>query len=587
MFKAEPRAIIGERYQLLEIVGRGSFAAVWSAWDLRLERVVAVKLMAQSGAYDIFEREARLVSSLEHPHIVPLHDYGVVDGSFYLVMRYVTGGTLAAHTVKSRPPIETTLIYLSRLAAALDYVHSQKIIHRDLKPGNILLDAQGNPYLADFGLAKVSAHPDQEHSISGTWNYMAPEQFGGRATAASDTFAFGLVMFQLLTGTLPADGQQPFGMLLISEPAARLPDIRTYDSILPDALNVSLQRLTAANPADRPTQLVPFMREIEPLFTKSGISVVGMQRRKSISDESAVLLDHVTKGTKTNALTLTDFLLLDRYLDGHPAALTGKVASTMLDTALRYDRRVDHWGERWLREGEFASPVNHLRTLRRLLRQELFADAREGLMLLIWCVVGSVLAFGLQLYAVYTPDSMYPFKRVLNAVGNGLLFGAALGVCIAAGLHIATRLRAVPFWLRAGLGWIITAFGISICFQQYATIFLNGELPENTALASALVYSAGLIWTVGLPTVARFISSAFGIALSLLIPFWITMNDDTAAAPFYYRGLNNAEDIALAVFYAVIVSGFAVRVWRVIKRKPQSSDALLLAPTTKVIETAG
>jgi len=584
MFQAEPRAVIGERYQLLEVVGRGSFAAVWSAWDLRLERVVAVKLMAQGGMYDVFEREARLVCALEHPHIIPLHDYGVVDGSFYLVMRYVTGGTLAAYTFKGRPPIESALICLSRLAAALDYVHSQQIVHRDLKPGNILLDAQGNPYLADFGLAKVSAHPDQEHSISGTWSYMAPEQFSGRATAASDAFAFGLVMFQLLTGTLPGEGQKPFGMLLMTEPSARLPDVRTYNPALPNVLNEYLQRLTAANPADRPTQLAPFMREIDLLFEKSGSPLDGMQRSQSTSDESAVLLDYVTRGA--NPLTLTDFLLLDSYLDEHPAALTGKVASTMLDTALRYDRRVDHWGERWLRAGEFASPANHLRTLRRLLRQELFGSPREGLMLFVWCVVGSVLAFGLQLYAVIIPEPNNSSYRLLNAVGLGLLFGGLLGVCIGVGLHIATRLRAVPFWLRAGLGWIITTFGVSICFQQFAIVYLNGKLPENTALASALVYSAGLIWTVGLPTAVRFVGGMLGVALSFLIPFWIAMNDENAAAPFYYRGRNNAEDTALAVLYAVIVSAFAVRAWRVFNRKAQPSDALL-APPTKVVDAAG
>ena len=175
------------RYQIMERVGRGGMASVYRARDPQLNRDVAVKVLPSFEADDPtfverFRREAQAVAALNHPNIIQVHDFGDDKGFSYIVMEYVTGGTLHDR-LGGRLPLPDVLDLITPVADALTYAHSQSIIHRDIKPANVLLDAEGRPKLSDFGLARMLeggsglTRPD---SLLGTPEYMAPEQAMGR-----------------------------------------------------------------------------------------------------------------------------------------------------------------------------------------------------------------------------------------------------------------------------------------------------------------------------------------------------------------------------------------------------------------------
>src|SRR5215831_6080259 len=159
-------------YRLAEKIGEGGFSEVWSGWDTHLNRLIAIKLIPRStsDAHNTiqFGREAAVVTRIEHPHVLPLYDYGETREMHYLVMRYVTGGSLTQRLEHGSLSIGEILRLMTPIAETLDYIHEQRIVHRDLKPGNILLDAQNLPYLADFGLAKALTDDTRPmHSGSG------------------------------------------------------------------------------------------------------------------------------------------------------------------------------------------------------------------------------------------------------------------------------------------------------------------------------------------------------------------------------------------------------------------------------------
>src|SRR5207247_10959375 len=207
-------------YEMVSGIGAGGLGEVYRAKDTRLDRTVAIKIVSttlgdRSEVRQRFEREARTISSLSHPHICPLFDVGQQDGVEYLVMEFLEGETLAARVAKGALPIDQVLRYAIEIASALDAAHRQGIVHRDLKPGNVMLTKAG-AQLLDFGLAKALGPPtvagggrlstDQtmeptvaapitsEGTILGTFNYMAPEQLEGKPVdARADLFAFGAV----------------------------------------------------------------------------------------------------------------------------------------------------------------------------------------------------------------------------------------------------------------------------------------------------------------------------------------------------------------------------------------------------------
>jgi tRNA A-37 threonylcarbamoyl transferase component Bud32 len=204
-------------FELLGVLGRGGMGAVYKARQRSLNRCVALKVvrsgeLASSAEVRRFRIEAEVVAGLEHPNIVPVHDVGERDGLFYLSMRLVEGGTLAQRLEELTADPRTAARLMVDVALAVHFAHQRGVLHRDLKPGNILLDADGRPLVADFGLARRvedDSSVTQSGAIVGTPSYMAPEQASGvkgSATTAADVWGLGAVLYALLTGRPPFRG---------------------------------------------------------------------------------------------------------------------------------------------------------------------------------------------------------------------------------------------------------------------------------------------------------------------------------------------------------------------------------------------
>ena len=260
-------------YEILAPIGAGGMGEVYKAQDTRLDRIVAIKVLPSHLADNPdlkqrFEREARAVSSLNHPHICTLHDIGEQDGTDFLVMEYIEGETLADRLKKGALPLDQALRYAIEIADALDKAHRQGVVHRDLKPGNIMLTKAGAKLL-DFGLAKLkasgsergasvlSALPTKEKpltekgSILGTFQYMAPEQLEGKeADGRTDIFAFGAVLYEMLTGKRAFEGKSQaslIGAIMNTDP----PAISVHQPLTPAAVDHVVRTCLAKDPDER------------------------------------------------------------------------------------------------------------------------------------------------------------------------------------------------------------------------------------------------------------------------------------------------------------------------------------------------
>jgi eukaryotic-like serine/threonine-protein kinase len=231
-------------YKLLSELGRGGMGVVYKARQEDLDRVVAVKMILSSHLASPeqvrrFQAEARAAAKLRHSHIVPIHEVGQLNGQDYFTMEYIEGQSLAQRIKDTPMDIPTAVRIVSAIARAVEYLHRQGIVHRDLKPSNILLDAQGEPYLTDFGLAKFFAQ-DAEHTatgvIAGTPAYMAPEQAAGRGREVgpgADVYSLGAILYELLTGVPPFLEENPLDTLL---------NVLSVDPMLPRRLNPKIPR---------------------------------------------------------------------------------------------------------------------------------------------------------------------------------------------------------------------------------------------------------------------------------------------------------------------------------------------------------
>jgi hypothetical protein len=244
--------VLGGRYRLAELIGRGGMADVYAAHDVLLDRDVAVKLSCQPDDRAVgrrFTDEVRMLAGLSHPALVSVFDGWLTDERPYLVMRLVRGGTLCERIDDG--PLDPGVVagIGARLADALSYVHGHGIVHRDVKPSNVLIDQSGEAYLADFGLAwlRGSAHLTDPGQVMGTACYLAPEQVRGEETgAAADVYALGLVLLECLTGRAEYTGPD------IEAAVARL----YRRPLMPEGLDHDwhelLTAMTAHHPAERP-----------------------------------------------------------------------------------------------------------------------------------------------------------------------------------------------------------------------------------------------------------------------------------------------------------------------------------------------
>lgn len=247
------------QYTIKSELGRGGMATVYLAHDPRFDRTVALKILPSHFLHDPtfrgrFEREARTIAALEHNAIVPVYDFGEHNGQLYLVMRYLSGGSLYDRVSKRPLSIVETVPIVNRIGDALDYAHIQGAVHRDLKPSNILFDDRGNAYLTDFGIAKVAQETASftGSALIGTPSYMSPEQIHGEIEldGRSDIYTFGIIIFQMLTGKLPFDEDTPAKQMM-AHVLNPVPDILTVNSELPKDCKSIINKAMAKQPEDR------------------------------------------------------------------------------------------------------------------------------------------------------------------------------------------------------------------------------------------------------------------------------------------------------------------------------------------------
>lgn len=247
------------RYQIRRELGRGGMAIVYVAYDPRFEREVALKILPGYFVHEEdfrarFEREAKTLARLEHFAIVPVYDYGQ-DGSPYLVMRYMRGGTLKDRMKKGPIPLDEAIKIVQRVGAALDATHDIGIIHRDLKPDNILFDEMGRAYLSDFGIVKLAEGSQtftKTGGIIGTPAYMSPEQATGAkgVDRRSDIYSLGVILYEMLAGKAPFEADTTVRLIMkhVSEP---VPDILKENPALPPACDAIIKRVMAKQPEER------------------------------------------------------------------------------------------------------------------------------------------------------------------------------------------------------------------------------------------------------------------------------------------------------------------------------------------------
>ena len=205
------------RYETIRVLGEGAFGYVFEANDPQLDRKVAVKVaksISSTNAIERFLREARSAAQLRHPNIIPVHEYGKVDGKHIIVYEYIEGETLKSYISRNQPlPLVETLRLVRLIAEGLDYAHSKGIIHRDMKPDNVMIDSSGQPHIADFGCARsmeADVSLTMDGSILGTPTYMSPEQASGRSNTAdgrTDIWSLGVMLYEMVAGKKPFSGK--------------------------------------------------------------------------------------------------------------------------------------------------------------------------------------------------------------------------------------------------------------------------------------------------------------------------------------------------------------------------------------------
>ena len=267
-------------YEIVAQVGSGGMATVYQAYHERLDRHVAIKIMhdtfVQDGTFlERFQREARIVARLEHPHIVPVYDYDEYAGQPYFVMKYIEGGTLKRRLIKRGITLDEIKSVMTPLADALTYAHEKGVLYRDIKPSNILIDERGLPYISDFGLARIVQAGDSTIShdmMLGTPFYISPEQARGERdlSPATDVYSFGIILYELLVGQAPFIADNSYAVVHEHIYTAPTPPSQINPDLSAAVDEVLLKALAKA-PSERYQSATALMDDFKTALAESGL----------------------------------------------------------------------------------------------------------------------------------------------------------------------------------------------------------------------------------------------------------------------------------------------------------------------------
>src|SRR4051794_39566143 len=277
--------VLGERYRLGDPIGRGGMATIYRGQDMRMDRIVAVKVLREVYSTDPkfvtrFQREAKAASSLQHPNIVQVYDYGQTDGNYFIVMELVEGTDLRRY-LRSRGvlAVDRAIIIAHDVALGLGAAHRRGIVHRDVKPQNVLVGKDGSIKLTDFGIASVYKDINAERLTTtgmtlGTVQYYAPEQAQGEiVNPAADVYALGIVMYEMLTGRTPFEGDTPVAVAMQHIQDAPLAPSQLNPNI-PPALEEVILRCLEKPPEMRYRDGTLLARSLELLGEQEGITAL-------------------------------------------------------------------------------------------------------------------------------------------------------------------------------------------------------------------------------------------------------------------------------------------------------------------------
>lgn len=278
-----------KEYRIFSAIAQGGMATVYKARQEHLDRDVAVKVLPRQYAQEHqfverFKREAKILAKLQHPHILPVYDYGIEGEYFYLIMPFIEGGNLEQLMAEGPLPLSAIGRIFRQVGDALDYAHAEGVVHRDIKPSNILVDRRGNCLLSDFGLAKVneeqrSSKLTSSGLILGTADYMSPEQGLGQVVDhRSDIYSLGVILYELTTGQTPFHADTPTAVIIktIQEPLIA-PTLINPD--IPEAVETVIVKACAKQPDDRFATVHEMVEALQAALGATGDSDPALKRQ--------------------------------------------------------------------------------------------------------------------------------------------------------------------------------------------------------------------------------------------------------------------------------------------------------------------
>lgn len=301
---------LGNKYKIVQLLGKGGMATVYKGYQEQIDRYVAIKVLPPHPGQDAefaqrFLLEARTVARLQHPHILPVYDYGTEGDVAYLATAYIEGGALGDRIDSGPMPLSTVETYLREIASALDYAHRQGIVHRDVKPDNILINSEGYSLLGDFGIVKLLSSDSNltaTGGLIGTPAYMAPEQAqGGEVGPASDIYSLGVVVYEMITGRQPYTADTPLHVMMkhITDPVPHISEVVTD---VPLAVENVLLRALAKQPEDRYPTAAAFAEDFSRAISGQRIQSPPLTSPGTSLKDTAVL----TEASETLHLPGTD-----------------------------------------------------------------------------------------------------------------------------------------------------------------------------------------------------------------------------------------------------------------------------------------